>query len=98
MKAKNKIHESKGDRLFNLVVAVIASVALVITLYPLVYVLSASFSSPFDLMAGRVWLWPLNVTAEGYKVVLEYNRIWSGFYNSLLITIGGTLINLFVTI
>ena len=98
MKAKNKIYDSKGDRLFNVIVTVIASVALIVTLYPLVFVISASISSPFDLMAGRVWLWPLNVTLEGYKVVLEYDRIWSGFYNSLIITIGGTLINLFVTI
>ncbi|MCL2833290.1 MAG: carbohydrate ABC transporter permease [Treponema sp.] len=89
---------SKSDRLFNFIVAFIASFALVVTLYPLVFVISASISSPFDLMAGSVWLLPKNMTLGGYKVVLEYDRIWTGFYNSLLITVGGTLINLFVTI
>ena len=98
MKTKKIIRDSYGDRFFNAAVTVIAAVALVLTLYPIIYVVSSSFSSPFDLMAGRVWLWPVNPTFEGYRVVLEYARIWAGLYNSLIITVVGTLINLFVTI
>ena len=98
MKTRKKIRDSYGDRFFNVAVNVIAGTALVLTLYPVIYVVSSSFSSPFDLMAGRVWLWPVNPTFEGYRVVLEYARIWGGLYNSLIITIAGTLINLFVTI
>jgi len=89
---------SGGDRFFDIFIICIAAVALVATLYPLIYVISSSFSSPRDLMAGRVWLWPVNFTHEGYKVVLSYPRIWSGLYNSVIITVAGTLINLFVTI
>ena len=95
---KGKVKESAGDRFFTISVTVIASIALLLTLYPLIFVVSSSFSSPFDLMAGKVWLWPVNITLEGYKVVLEYSRIWSGFFNSVYITVIGTVINLFVTI
>ena len=98
MKLSFKMKESPGDRVFNAAVTIIASFALIVTLYPIIYVLSSSFSSPFDIMAGRVWLWPVNSTLEGYKVVLSYSRIWTGLYNSLVITVAGTLINLFVTI
>jgi ABC-type glycerol-3-phosphate transport system permease component len=94
----NKTRESSGDRLFNILVTVFASIALIATLYPLIYVVSSSFSSPLDLIAGRVWLWPVNFTVEGYRVVLAHNRIWTGLYNSVIITVVGTLINLFVTI
>ena len=98
MKNNRKIKESSGDRFFNFIVTAIAASALVLTLYPVIYVVSSSFSSPFDLMAGRVWLWPVNITFEGYQVVLAYARIWRGLYNSVIITVVGTLINLFVTI
>ena len=98
MSAKKKFKESYGDRFFNVFVTFIASMALVLTLYPVIYVVSSSFSSPFDLMAGRVWLWPVNITYEGYIVVLSYARIWRGLYISVIITVFGTLINLFVTI
>jgi ABC-type glycerol-3-phosphate transport system permease component len=98
MQEEKTIKDSISDQFFNRIVTVIAVIALVLTLYPLIFVVSSSFSSPFDLMAGRVWLFPVNVTIEGYKVVLEYGRIWSGFYISLLITVVGTLINLFVTV
>jgi len=49
-------------------------------------------------MAGRVWLWPVNPNLDGYRVVLAFDRLWRGLYNSFYITIIGTLINLFVTI
>jgi len=98
MKGTVKMRESSSDRLFNIIVAAIASFVMVVTLYPIIYVLSSSISSPFDLMAGRVWLWPVNITFEGYKIVLSYPRIWTGLRNSVIITTVGTLINLFVTI
>ena len=95
---KRRTKVASGDRPFNAVVMIIAALALVVTLYPLIYVVSASLSSPLDLIAGRVWLWPVNFTLEGYKVVLAYERIWAGLYNSIIITVVGTVINLFVTI
>lgn len=97
-KGNIKIKDSKGDRAFNVSVIVFASCALVFTLYPLIYVVSSSFSAPFDLMAGRVWLWPVNVTLEGYKIVLAYDRFWTGILNSVFITVIGTCLSLFMTV
>ena len=98
METRHAIREPYSDRFFNVGVKAIATTALIATLYPLIFVISSSFSDPLALMSGRVWLWPIDPTFEGYKVVLSNDRIWSGFYNSVIITVVGTIINLFVTI
>ena len=95
---KNRIKDAGSDRAFNIIVLVIALFVLTIALYPLIYVVSASFSSPYALMAGRVWLWPVNPNLEGYRVVFTFDRLWLGLRNSLFITGVGTTINLIVTI
>jgi putative aldouronate transport system permease protein len=69
-----------------------------IVLYPLIYIVCASFSSPSAVLSGKVWLWPVDVTLEGYKAVFEYKRIWTGFANSLFYTIAGTTLNLAITL
>jgi len=97
MQRYGTIRESRTDQIFQYSVNIIAVIVLIITVYPLIFVLSASVSSPFDLMAGRVWLWPINPNLDGYRVVLAFDRLWSGLYNSFYITIIGTIINLTVT-
>ncbi len=67
-------------------------------LYPLVYILSASFSSSDAVISGKVWLWPVDPGLKGYKAVFEYKAIWIGFGNSLLYTVVGTVINVILTI
>jgi len=90
--------EAASDRAFNGIVLGIAIFVFAVALYPLVFVVSASFSSPFDLMSGRVWLWPVNPNTEGYRVVFAFNRLWMGLRNSIFITVAGTTLNLFITV
>jgi len=91
------IKESKTDRIFQWTVNTIAVITLIITLYPLIFVLSASISDAGALMSGRVWLWPVEPNFAGYRFVFNDDRIWAGFARSVYITTVGTLINLFVT-
>ena len=65
------IRESTGDRIYLTIVYCILTVILVVILYPLIYVLSASFSSPNAVQAGKVWLWPVNPGTLGYQLVFE---------------------------
>ncbi len=92
------IREAKSDRLFTVANYSILSIVLVIVLYPLIYILSASFSSPAAVMSARVWLYPIEANIEGYKAVFQYERVWSGFANSLYYTLLGTTINVSMTI
>lgn len=93
-----KVKESRQDKIFNIVNYSILTFMLLITIYPIIFVVSASFSDPSALMAGKVWLLPKGFTFEGYKVAFQNKEIWIGFTNSAIYTIVGTLINLVITV
>jgi putative aldouronate transport system permease protein len=92
------VKEAGVDRLFNLVNYTILTLFFLIVLYPLVYIVSASFSSTDAVISGRVWLWPVEPGIKGYKAVFEYKAIWTGFGNSIFYTVIGTIINVGLTI
>lgn len=62
------------------------------------FVVSASFSSGTAVQTGRVVLWPVDISFEGYKTVFNTPTIWTGYRNSITYTVAGTLINLFMTL
>ena len=87
-----------ADKAFDIINMVFVSLILVLILYPLVYVLSASISDPDLVNTGKVWLLPRGITFEGYARVFENNEIMIGYRNTIFYTIGGTLINLVLTL
>ncbi|MDR1637920.1 MAG: carbohydrate ABC transporter permease [Treponema sp.] len=95
-KAK-RIRDSSGDRLFVGVVTFITALILLLVMYPLVYVLSSSFSNGEAVMAGRVYLWPVDLSLDGYKMVFNDNSVSTGFRNSLGYMAVGTCINMVMT-
>lgn len=74
------------------------SAFLIIVLYPLLFIVSASFSSSDAILSGRVWLWPVDPTLEGYQAVFGYKKIVTGFINSFCYTLFGTFISVVLTI
>lgn len=77
---------------------ILLTLLLVIVLYPIIYIISCSFSSGSALMAGRVRLFPVEFTLDSYKAVFKYGSIWSGYRNSILYTVVGTLISIVFTL
>lgn len=98
MKRNNKIHDCPVDKLTYAVNYFLLALFLIIVLYPFVYIISCSFSSGQALISGKVTLFPVDPTLDGYRAILEYRDIWTGFANSFLYTISGTLIGLVLTI
>ena len=92
------IKESVGDRIFLVCVYIFVTLALIVTLYPLIYILSASMSDPAAVRTGRMVLWPVDVTLQGYRVILQNASLWRGYYNTIIYTVVGTSINLLLTI
>lgn len=92
------IKDSPGDRVFLTTMYTIAGLAALLVLYPLLYVLSASFSSPEAVANGRVFFWPIDVSLEGYALAFADKDITVGFKNSVLYTAVGTSINMLLTI
>ena len=98
-KIKNiKIQDTLGDRVLNWVTATILVLLTIIVGYPLIYVISCSFSSSRALEAGQVILWPVEPGLEGYKFILQYKQVWVGFRNSLFYTTCDVLLQMTMTI
>lgn len=90
-------NSSRGDKIFIVSVYVLLVLILIIVLYPLIYVVSASFSDPQAVISGEVLLWPVDVTLRGYQAVFKNPKIITGFANSLFYMFVGTAINLVMT-
>lgn len=96
---KNKrIKESKADRVFLGIVYFMLIFALIVTIYPLIYIMSASISNPSAVNSGEMWILPVDVTWEGYRLIFANSAIWQGYYNTILYTTVGTLVNLAFTL
>ena len=94
----NKVNESPVDRVFMFFNASILLVITVAILLPLIFIVSASFSSSEAVIAGRVSLWPVDFSLQGYQTIFEHKKVWDGFGNSLFYTVFGTIFNVFMTI
>lgn len=92
------IKETKADRIFKAFNISFLFIALMVVLYPLIYIVSASVSDPAQVNSGEMWLFPKGFTLEGYKLIFENDQIWRGYLNTIFYTALGTLINLAVTI
>ena len=89
---------SRDDRIINFIVYLFCTIVLILTVYPLVFVVSASVSEPKHVALGEVILLPKGLTLEGYQTVLAYDEIWIGYKNTIFYTLLGTFINLLVTL
>ena len=98
VKAKSLKVQTRGDKFFYAAKDLILLFAFLVVIYPLVFVVSSSFSSGRAVSTGMVVLWPVEFSLEGYKTVFDYPLIVSGFQNSFFYMIAGTMINLFVTV
>ncbi|MZQ81445.1 ABC transporter permease subunit [Paenibacillus sp. 5J-6] len=95
---ESHILESRGDKWFNWINMLLILLFLGVILYPLVFVVSASISSPDAVISGKVWLWPVQPTLDGYAAVFKHKLIWSSFRNSVFYTVAGTFLSVVLTI
>lgn len=95
----SKGHEvEKSNSVFKVVTYTLAVLGMIIILYPLYFIVIASFSDPSAVSSGYVWLWPKGFTLDGYKELLNQNDLWVGYKNTILYTVAGTFIGLAVNI
>lgn len=93
-----RIKESLGDRIFLTAIYILLTLVLIAVLYPLIYIVSSSLSSPSAVSAGKVWLWPVDVSLAGYEAVFRNGQVLTGYANSLFYTVAGTFISVSLTI
>ena len=85
----------RGDRAVNITINAILVFACIMVIYPLWFVLIASFSDPRAISMGKVFLWPVDFTFDGYGIMGNYPEIWTGYFNTLCYAAIGTVWGLF---
>lgn len=93
-----KIKASWDDRIFSFVSYCILSALLIVILYPVYFVVIASFSDPALVSTGQIILLPKEINFGGYKEILTDSSIWRSLFNSVYIVVFGTIFNLLLTL
>lgn len=93
-----KVKRSCSDKVFHVVNAVIMLFMLAIFIWPLWFIVIASFSAPVAVNAGEVLLLPRDIMLDGYKRMLEYKELWRGYGNTIYYTIVGTLFSMIMSV
>lgn len=96
--ARQKVRRQRKDVVFDVILYTICALLLIVILYPLWFIIIASFSDPSAVAGGHVWLWPVGFTLEGYQELLRQPQVWLGYRNTIAYTVVGTLIGLMVNI
>lgn len=96
--ARHRVRRQRKDVVFDVILYTICALLLIVILYPLWFIIIASFSDPSAVAGGHVWLWPVGFTLEGYQELLRQPQVWLGYRNTIAYTVVGTLIGLAVNI
>lgn len=88
---------SPGDRIFLIIDYVFVFLVVCITIYPFIFIVSASISDPGAVGRGEVWLLPKGFTLDSYIRVLQDPLVWRSYYNTLWYVVVGTAVNIFMT-
>lgn len=89
--------KSGGDKAFDIGLAVISVLIILVIAYPLYFVVIASFSQPEAVLGGKLRFLPVGFNLESYQMVLSEPKVWTGYRNTILYTMLGTCINLVLT-
>ena len=95
---RRKIRLSTGEKVFYTIAYTIITLLILVVAYPLIYIISASFSSASAVSSGKVVLWPVEPSLMGYETVFNYPSIWRSYGNTIFYTTVGTMINIAITL
>lgn len=88
---------SLGDKVLDIVFFLVIAFAVIVTLYPFLYVVSVSISDGQAVARGDVLLWPKGFSLDAFKMVVEYEQLWISYGNTLFYTVFGTIANMVFT-
>ena len=97
-KKRNPIRDTLGDKVFYTINAIILAIMALIVLYPLYFIVIASISDPDAVLAGKVILYPVQITFSGFQKILERTDVWRGYLNTIIYTVLTVVLALLVTV
>ena len=93
-----RMKKSRQDRIVDFAIHAIAVLMILAVIYPLWFIIIASFSNPADVANGNVWVWPKKWILDGYRELFKQAAIWRSYGNTIIYTLTGTLVALLVNI
>ena len=97
-KKSNHIQLPLSDKIFRAVALVILAFIMAIIIYPIWFVLVASFTNPLEIYQNAFLFWPKEFNFESYKLVFKDQDFITGFVNSIFYTVVGTTLNVVMNI
>ncbi|MDO5135467.1 MAG: carbohydrate ABC transporter permease [Eubacteriales bacterium] len=97
-RVKRKMKKTKEDRIFDFVLYLFAGILVILTLYPMYFIVIASVSDPTVVSNGELFLLPKGINVKAYKELAGYAKLWIGYRNTILYVLVGTAITLVVNI
>ncbi len=94
----NHIQLPVSDKIFRAVALVILALIMITIIYPVWFVLVASFTNPLEIYQSAFLFWPQDFNFESYKLVFRDQDFITGFINSIFYTVVGTAINVVMNI
>ncbi len=95
---RRKIRRTTGDVIFDIILYIITGLMILVTLYPMYFIVIASISSPTEVAAGNITFFPMGFSLKGYKELFSYTQLWTGYGNTILYAFFGTVFSLVVNI
>ncbi len=86
-----------ADIIYDIITRLLVIFAVVVCVYPFVYVISISISSGEAVNQGRVWLYPVDLDFSTLRMVMNYSELWTSYLNTFYYTIVGTVCNILMT-
>lgn len=90
--------KSLPDRMFGAVIVILSISAFIAVAYPIYFIIIASLSDSNLVSQGKVLFFPKRINFYGYRQIFRDGRIWRGYFNTIIYTVLGTLVNMAVTL
>ncbi|MGN0907217.1 MAG: carbohydrate ABC transporter permease [Bullifex sp.] len=89
-------YNTKANIAFKCVVYFIMVIVLLVCLIPFLYIISLSLSDPVAVVNGDVFIFPVGFSGEAYRQIFTYPNFFNAYLNTIIYTVFGTAISLFV--
>lgn len=86
------------DYILDAIVYSILSLAAIVMLYPFLNIIAVAFSSYKRYVLNPLMIFPKEITMHAFTYVFGSKMLLSSYLNSIIVTVGGTLISLAITI
>lgn len=98
MSTLTSIKRAPGEKVFDIFNTVFLLILGMLTLSPFLYVVAASLSEKEALVTMRVFLWPVGLQWDNYRMIIANSTFWNSYKNSLIIVSASTTLQMLLTV